>query len=70
MHMTKAPKVRRPRSWYWTAPLDAAGRAKLALSDIYLAPGGSAGVGVGMSPYTGYFTTTVNTANYVAIHCK
>jgi hypothetical protein len=33
-------------------------------------PAGAArGVGVGISGYTGYFTTTANTANYVAIHC-
>lgn len=34
-----------------------------------IAPGASKGVGVGIAPYTGYFTTTANTANYVAIHC-
>jgi hypothetical protein len=35
-----------------------------------IAPGASKGVGVGIAPYTGYFTTTANTANYVAIHCR
>jgi hypothetical protein len=34
-----------------------------------IAPGASKGIGVGIAPYTGYFTTTANTANYVAIHC-
>lgn len=34
-----------------------------------IAPGASKGVGVGIAPFTGYFTTTANTANYVAIHC-
>jgi hypothetical protein len=35
-----------------------------------IAPGASKGVGVGIAPYTGYFTTTANLANYVAIHCR
>ena len=35
-----------------------------------IAPGASKGVGVGIAPYTGYFTTTANTASYVAIHCR
>lgn len=34
-----------------------------------IAPGASKGVGVSLAPYTGYFTTTANTANYVAIRC-
>jgi hypothetical protein len=35
-----------------------------------IAPGASKGVGVGLAPNTGYFTTTANTANYIAIHCR
>ena len=34
-----------------------------------IAAGASKGVGVGMANYTGYFTTTANLNNYVAIHC-
>lgn len=34
-----------------------------------VAPGGSIGVGVGIAPYTGYFATSANPANYVAIRC-
>jgi len=34
-----------------------------------IAPGASKGIGVGLANFTGYFTTTANTANYVAIHC-
>ena len=34
-----------------------------------IAPGASKGVGVGIAPFTGYFTTTANTANYVTIRC-
>lgn len=34
-----------------------------------IAPGAAKGIGVGLAGYTGYFTTTANTANYVAIHC-
>ena len=35
-----------------------------------IAPGASKGVGVGIAPYTGYFTTTANLSNYIAIHCR
>ncbi len=34
-----------------------------------IAPGASRGVGVGLAHFTGYFTTTANLKNYVAIHC-
>lgn len=33
-------------------------------------PGQYGSVGVGIAPFTGYFTTTANLANYVTIHCR
>ncbi len=33
-------------------------------------PGQYGSVGVGMAPFTGFFTTTANLANYVTIHCR
>ena len=35
-----------------------------------IGPGQYRGIGVGLANFTGYFTTTANTANYVAIHCR
>ncbi len=35
-----------------------------------IAPGAYGSIGVGLAQYTGYFTTTANTASYVAIHCQ
>lgn len=40
------------------------------LRGAVIAPGGSLGVGVGIAPYTGYFTTVANTASYIAIRCQ
>jgi len=58
-------------SYYWTAQLDATGKATWKrLPGGGIPVGGVKGIGVGMAQYTGYFATMANTANYVAIHCR